>query len=90
MAVQAGVSQEGGSMAGDGVGDRLDDDTGEGPLQGWPVDPGVDDFREGGGAGDYPEVVGAGQSEPAGDRAVPQYGLGEAVEDQGAAGYGGG
>ncbi|GAA2293697.1 hypothetical protein GCM10010376_05220 [Streptomyces violaceusniger] len=77
-------------MTGDGVGDRLDDDTGEGPLQGWPVDSWVDDFRQGGGAGDDPEVVGAGQGESSGDRAVPQYGLGEAVEDQGAAVYGSG
>ncbi|MFD4559108.1 hypothetical protein ACFWP5_33115 [Streptomyces sp. NPDC058469] len=50
----------------------------------------MDHLDEGGRGGDHPQVVGEG--EPAGDGAVAQDGLGEAlaVEDEGAAWDGGG
>lgn len=39
VAVQAGVGEEGGGVPGDGLGDRFDDEAGQGPFQGRPIDP---------------------------------------------------
>jgi hypothetical protein len=51
-----------------GSGDRFDDQTGQGPLQGWAGDPRVDRLDEGCGGGDHAQVVGV--DEPAGDGAL--------------------
>lgn len=87
MAVQVGVGEESGGVAGDGLGDRFGDQAGQGPFQGWAVDPGVGHLDERGA-----QVVCSGQGEPAGDRTVAQDGLGQSltVQDQRAAGNGGG
>jgi hypothetical protein len=74
--MQASVGEEGGGVACDGLGDRFDDEAGEGPFQSRAVDPRVDDFHQGGRGGDHLLVVGAGQGESGGDSRVAEDGLG--------------
>lgn len=67
VAVQAHVGEERGGVTGAGLGDRFDDEAGQGPLQRRAVDPGVDHLHQGGRRRDHPEIVSAGQGEPAHD-----------------------
>jgi hypothetical protein len=91
-AVQAGVGEEGDGALGDGVGDRLDDDTGGALLQRRPVGPGVDHLHESGGAGDHRRSSARARArQPVTMRSRSAALVSSlAVEDQGAAGYGGG
>ncbi len=69
-------------MAGDVLGDGLDDDAGQGPFESRTPDVRVHHLDQRRRTGDHTHVVGAGQCEPGGDLAVALYGFGESFTVQ--------
>ena len=74
----ASLGQEHSRVTGKCLGDRLDHEPGNGPIQRGLVDPGMDDLYERHCAGDDTKIVGERQRDPARQFSVASYRLSRA------------